>query len=83
MEEKSAMLADNLACLMDVIGAAGFTEDQQQLVASRYANWLLSLRGAWNVVSEQPNPDMAAFADARDNVARFLANALVSLAKPA
>ncbi len=79
-EQKSAMLADNLACLVDVLRDARFSDDEQELVVARYAEWLMALQGNWNVISEAENSDTQTYADVRPAMARFLANALVSMA---
>ena len=81
-EQKSAMLADNLACLVDVLRDTGFSEDEQQLVVCRYAAWMLSLQGNWNVVVEELNSDAMTYAEVRPALAELLANALVSMARP-
>ena len=81
VEEKSAMLADNLACLVDVLRQAGFSEDERQLVVTRYAEWLLSFQGTWSVVSEQPRSDKLTYAEVRPALARFISNALLSMVK--
>jgi hypothetical protein len=77
-EQRSEMLADNLACLVDVVTEAGFSEQEQTEVIWRYANWLLGLQGNWNVVGEERNSDSQSYAAVRPAIARFVANALIS-----
>ncbi len=78
-QQKTAMLADNLACLLDVLREAGFAEAEQEHVVAEYAEWLLGLRGHWNVVGDQPDSDSVAYSEARPALARFIACSLVSL----
>lgn len=81
-EQRAAMLADNLACLVDVVKDAGFPEDEQIEIAWRYANWLLGLQGNWNVVSEERNSDNETYASVRPAIALFAAQAVLSAAGP-
>jgi hypothetical protein len=78
--EKSRMLADNLACLVEVLAVRQFPPEERQLILSRYAQWLLELEGAWNVLSDRADFSQMAYSELRPAIAQFVANALLSLA---
>jgi len=77
--EKSRMLADNLACLVEVLAVRQFPPTERQLLLSRYALWLLELEGAWNVLSDRTDFAQMAYSELRPAIAQFVANALLSL----
>jgi hypothetical protein len=78
--EKSRMLADNLACLVEVLAVRQFPPEERQLILSRYAQWLLELEGAWNELSDRAYFAQMAYSELRPAIAQFVANALLSLA---
>lgn len=78
--EKSLMLADNLACLVEVLGKAGFSESEQHELLARYVQWILELGGAWNVLSDRADFEQMSYPELLPAVTRFIANALLSLA---
>jgi hypothetical protein len=82
VEERSAMLADNVACLVDVVQAAGFTAEEQEQVVTAYVEWLLALQGNWNVVSDERNSDRPPYAEVRPHIARFVAGTVVAATAP-
>ncbi len=77
--EKSAMLADNLACLVDIVKSAGFTEQEQQILISRYAAWLLSFKGTWDVLGDTPGTNRETIQTILPAVTEFMANTLLSM----
>jgi hypothetical protein len=80
VDQKSAMLADNLACLVQMVRDRGFSEEEQELVATRYAEWLLGLQGNWNVLADQPSSDASPYRAVRPGISRFVARSLLSAA---
>jgi glycosyltransferase involved in cell wall biosynthesis/protein-L-isoaspartate O-methyltransferase len=79
-DSKSAMLADNLACLLDVLSDAQIPEPERLPIIARYAEWLLSLQGNWNVVSDAPRSDAEPYSAVRPALARFVAYTAMSVA---
>ncbi|MEO8135898.1 MAG: glycosyltransferase family 2 protein [Betaproteobacteria bacterium] len=82
VEERSAMFGDNIACLADMVTEAGFSAPEKELIVARYAEWLLTLDGQWNVLADAPSSDATPFAEIRPAVAHFVAMALLSAATP-
>jgi glycosyl transferase family 2 len=79
-DEKSAMLADNVACLVDVVKKATFAPSDEERVVAGYVQWLLDLQGDWNIVSEEQTSDPVPYAEVRPALARFVARAMLALA---
>ncbi len=79
-DAKSRMLADNLACLADVLGDAGdrLDLDQREHLLTEYAHWLLRLQGPWNILADEKDSSRRKLRDVRGQVASFVARALLS-----
>lgn len=78
--EKSAMLADNLACLAVALAEAGdrLSPAERETLLAAYAHWLLMLQGTWNVLADESDSGSRPFHELREPVARFVARALLS-----
>jgi hypothetical protein len=72
------MLADNVACLVDVVRKANFTPDDEERVVTGYVQWLLGLQGDWNIVSEDRESDSVPYSEVRPTLARFVARAVLA-----
>ena len=78
--ERSAMLADNAACLLDMARDVGLPADETEWVMTRWIQWLLELQGNWNVLADEPRSDHRTLEETRPALARFVANVALSLA---
>ncbi len=78
--EKSVMLADNLACLAIALREAEdrFCLAESETILTEYALWLLSLQGTWNVLADERDSSRRRLRDVRPQVAGFVARALLS-----
>lgn len=78
--EKSAMLADNLACLAVALAESGdrLSPAERETLLTDYAHWLLMLQGTWNVLVDENDSGGRPFHQLREPVARFVARALLS-----
>jgi len=79
-DAKSRMLADNLACLAEVLSDAGdrLNLDQREYLLTEYAHWLLKLQGPWNILADEKDSSRRRLRDVRGQVASFVARALLS-----
>jgi len=78
VDEKSEMLADSLGCLTAMVREHAFSASDQDWIISRYAEWLLGLQGAWNVVSDATDSDGESYRTIRPALSRFIARSLLS-----
>jgi hypothetical protein len=79
-DQRSRSLADNVAALVEMVGDYGLSAAEQEEIVSRYMEWILSLQGHWDVVSEDGNSNAAKYIDIRPALARFAAKIAVSVA---
>jgi len=79
--ERSAMLADNAACVLDMAREVGLPADETEWIVREWIQWLLGLQGNWNVLADEPNSDQRTVAETRPAMARFAANLALSLAQ--
>jgi Glycosyl transferase family 2 len=81
--ERSAMLADTVACLADAVAEHGLEPSDAEMAVVGWAEWLLWLQGNWNVLAEEPRSDARSLAELRPALAQFIANvALAGTAAP-
>lgn len=78
-DERSVMLADNVACLADALSSADLTPEQREEITAGYVQWLLSLP-RWGIV--EGAPDKVTYQDVRPAVSRFVARTLLHHAEP-
>jgi hypothetical protein len=79
LAERSAMLADNAACVLDVAREVGLSAGETEWVFTDWIQWLLELQGNWNVLADEPRSDARTLAEMRPAMARFVANVALSL----
>jgi len=80
VDEKSSMLADNLACLAVALAEAAdrLSFAERETILTDYTIWLMTLQGPWNVLANERDSSRRRFGDLRAPVARLLARSLLS-----
>jgi hypothetical protein len=73
VEQKSMSLADNVAALVEMVGAYPLGPPEQEEIVTAYLQWLLELQGNWNVLSDERSLDDMTYASVRPALARFAA----------
>jgi hypothetical protein len=79
-DEKSSSLADNIASLVDMVVSNGLDPHEQEEVVSGYLDWILSLQGYWDVVSDDGASSAMPFGSVRSRVARFASRIALNVA---
>ena len=83
MDERSTMLADSVACLVDVLNEHGLRPAAKERIISAYVKWLLTLQGNWNIVADEARSDSRTYAEIREPLATFVAKTIISgMAEP-
>jgi len=79
LAERSVMLADNAACVLDAVNEARLPPDEAELAVVGWMSWLLDLQGNWNVLADELRSDQRTFSELHSAIARFVANVALSL----
>lgn len=77
-EERSAMLADNVACLVDALNENAVKPLPKERIVTAYVKWLLALQGNWNIIADEPKSDKRTYAEVRGAMAIFVTKCLAS-----
>jgi hypothetical protein len=82
-DEKSVMLADNVACLADALLAVDLKPGEREQIATAYIEWLLDLQGHWNIVNAERHANGLKYKEVRPILSKFVARTLLHHAEPA
>lgn len=77
--QRRLMLADNLACVVDVLRSAGVGEPERSRILAGYAQWMLGLGGPWRIAGPAAGPLPPELRQGLPALADFIAQALLSL----
>lgn len=81
VEERSVMLADNAACVIDMIKAAKLPADLAEYVLNSWFRFLLNLQNNWNFLADEPRSDHRTFGELKPAIARLMSNMMLSVMK--
>ena len=82
LEERSKMLSDTVANVATLLTDHGVTGPEREELVRMWAEWVLTLGGNWNALTDGPVSDARSLKELRPAIARFIADLAASMMTP-